>query len=268
MGDLITIPPIKALKPPAGTPVNMAHPLAQCLLGCWPFYEGIGGIVSDATPYAHHGIMPTSGAAWVSSSKGRVVDADGGAGNVIDTGWRWDIGANQDFSCSTWYKGTEVTSYAGLVGAAIFGVDGFLLGLQGSGAVMESYCWIDGSGYSAPDIQINDDIWHHIAFTRMGNTGTWYVDNVLDATTTVVTNSLNVAQNVMLFGWGHDTYNTEGMMDITMFWDRALSPDEITKLYVEPYCVLEQSGIFVDEEAVAGVSIPVVVHHLRQQGIS
>src|SRR5690242_1800589 len=52
-------------KPPVGTPLARAHPLARGLVGCWPLNEGTGTLARDAAGGNH--LTLTAASLWSAS---------------------------------------------------------------------------------------------------------------------------------------------------------------------------------------------------------
>ena len=222
-----------------------------------PFYEGDGAIVNDLSGNGRNGTL-AAGITWSQGQFGPVLSGSGGATGYVDTNWRWTFGTGA-FTLSCWYKGTEATNYAGLVGAAITNSIGCaMLIYNGHIAVWLNNEMDEGS------ITINDDVWHHCAFTRNGTVGRLYVDGVQDGVNKVVLgSSVDVAQNVWIFGWGNSSYTTKGLIDLPMILDRDLPAQQIAYLYRNPF------PWFIEDEVShlylppTGISMPLLMQQMN-----
>ena len=77
--------------------------------------------------------------------------------------------------------------------------------------------------------QVGNGTWRHICGTNDGTTSRLYIDGVLDASATESVSSL---QPTVTFGhWQGGTRYLNGLIDDVRIYNRALSPDEIKRLY-------------------------------------
>lgn len=90
-----------------------------------------------------------------------------------------------------------------------------------------------------PAIDLNDAVWHHLAFVRSGATGTLFIDGVAVETRAVPTEPLNVGPGGLMLGQEQDCLGgcfdpaqaLNGKVDELSIYDRALSPDEIVAIF-------------------------------------
>lgn len=225
------------LKPRLFRKPRKGHWASKGLLGFWLENEADGDITNDLSGNYHLGTLQ-AGMSWVAGRFGPVTYSDGGVTGYIDTGWQWNLGTGA-YTLSCWYKGTEATDFAGLVGAAISGNTGCILGIKDN----DAFVWLNNDNH-AGSVVMNDDVWHFIAFTRNGTVGKIYVDGIRDTGDKVVdAASVNAAQNVWINGWGDTGFNSQGSVDLPMIFDRELTASEIALLYREPFCMFEQEPI-------------------------
>jgi len=102
------------------------------------------------------------------------------------------------------------------------------------------YCGTESPGYCAVSTgSISDDDWHHITATRTGSTNNWevkfYIDGVLDSTTSSITVDPNVGTyptSIGKFGdFSGSTFN--GQLDDVKIYNRSLTAQEVSELYLK-----------------------------------
>ena len=98
-------------QPGVGNQINLAHPMAQGLVGAWLFNEGLGSKVYDISAYSNHGdLISTSQVTWVSTIHGYALDFDGTTGYVdLGTSRVIDFTIFSNWSLATWFKIDDLT---------------------------------------------------------------------------------------------------------------------------------------------------------------
>ncbi|MBN1125160.1 MAG: hypothetical protein JXA82_09135 [Sedimentisphaerales bacterium] len=154
-----------------------------------------------------------------------------------------------DFTISVWVKTTQTISNtgsgwwtgAGLVNGEMPGVvNDFGLQLLGSKASIA----VEGTQL-ASDTNINDDVWHHVAFTRTRSTGQMklYVDGQMEVEGTGNTASLTVPTGLQIGKQQTGSGYFIGRIDDVRVYDYALNELEIADLVYtvtgEPICTGE-----------------------------
>ena len=96
---------------------------------------------------------------------------------------------------------------------------------------------------------LDDGNWHHVIATYDGNVSKIYVDGSISAYRTigaqVVGNTVSLTVGKLINGDGNDYGYFDGLIDEVGLWNRALTAEEVTKLYNDgkglPYEVIEVS---------------------------
>lgn len=149
---------------------------------------------------------------------------------------------NDDFTVTLWVKTTAVApgdlndlwfSGLGIVDAEVCGnPDGgdWGVALLAGGHV--------ATGAGKTDVQINDGVWHALAFTRRRATDAYaiYVDGVLEETTAGPNSGITYT-DIPWIGLGNNPCDAsrdelwfQGSIDEVRFYDRLLTPEEIVML--------------------------------------
>ena len=274
------------IKPPAGTPINLLHPLSQGLVGCLLFNERAGSLSNDLSGNKNHGrltnMLPNvQGSGWGGSKFGGGLDFDGVDDYV-------DLVANQGIT-----KGLEVVSVSSWIKLDMLPATGkhtmifietnadngytkFSITVNDDGSI--SMSWRDtalGSSFSTSTTTglISTGVWYYISCTvdTVNDVQYIYIDGVQKKSDTVVSGAIynDIPALSQFTGRGNDAWVTteyfNGSIDSVRIYNRALSADEVKILYEDPFCnmmVRRPSGLYVP--TVAGLSIPVAMHYYNQ----
>jgi hypothetical protein len=154
----------------------------------------------------------------------------------------FDVGSN-DFTFSTWFYPTSNASqviFASDTNCKIEATYSFPTGVKklniwaGNG----SGCWglinSDGGGNGIGTITMEPNNWYHIIYQREGSTFRTYINGVLDLQLTNITGSIvnrNEPFNIGRSGYEGGRAWNSGKIDEFLFFNRALSDNEINSLY-------------------------------------
>ena len=232
------------LKPIRGIQINWSHPLARGLAGCWLMNEATGEIVADCGPRRNNGSFHYSTAApsWKPSKHGSCLE----------------FGTEQCIDCGTGKFGWDLTNEVSVVAFVnqnanqvntIFARSGYVrpcrLSAYSSGRFKWSVytdgtdCTISSTSTHATDgsesVQVAG-IW------RPGD-GRLYVNGVQEAVESSSSGSLNLINDSQPVGIG-GTYEADnyyycwnGRIEYVFVYNRALSVEEVTWLYREPFAI-------------------------------
>ncbi|MDO8566997.1 MAG: LamG domain-containing protein [bacterium] len=79
---------------------------------------------------------------------------------------------------------------------------------------------------------VNDNKWHHVAFTKSGSTLSLYIDGVLEDSDTDTTNTTTTNNSLLYVGMrGATSFPLTGNVDDIRIYSRALSAAEVLNLY-------------------------------------
>jgi hypothetical protein len=220
---------ISATFAPDATPTD--------LVGWWPFEEGSGTALLDASGKGHDGTLP-NGAAWAAGVEGLALGLNGSnqRGTVPDSP---TLGITGAITLATWVKpqrmATQHLIHKGSNGAQ----DGYEISLAqappgASGRPFVRFNQLTrGNLFRLDGSQLypfDGNTWFHLAATYDGTTIKLYVNGVLDsskvATFTIGTNS----QPLAIGSESDGQFMLQGSMDEARVYSRALSATEIAAL--------------------------------------
>jgi len=196
--------------------ITPAQPDPAGLVGHW----ALDGNVQDSSGLANHGTangMP----AYALGRIGQAMSFDGGDDYVTIDGVADDI-TNNDITLAAWVNMPAQATWYPIISCntASGGNVGWLAVDAGGGADFGS---LTGTYF------VTDDNWHHVAYTRIGDVGSLYVDGVLEGTHTVSFNFS--ADDLWSIGQEWDSSNASnllvGTVDEVRIYDVGLSYAEI-----------------------------------------
>jgi hypothetical protein len=158
----------------------------------------------------------------------------------VHAGTELGMGADDDFTVTLWIKTTDDEGF--LFGKSDEETNAYIQGASciwiGDGAVNIDVAWVGGAGGS---IVVNDDQWHHVAWTKTSNGDvTTYIDGVLDISDNIADWSDDEGFQITIgAGWESAAYAEwwpfayQGYMDDVRFFQSALSASMIQSIYQE-----------------------------------
>jgi hypothetical protein len=220
-------------KPPPGTLVDWAHPLAQGLIGAWLFNEGAGVLVNDATGMGHNGVVTTPDAAtqWQGGPLGTEFYVGGTSGHVLVPAHA-DLNLVGDFTIAFSVTRESGTGYPGV---ATRGRDSqwsvhfqdqvhkFRFQGQLGGATFT----VDTVGYS------NTGAWVGV-ITRIGAAFTWYLQGTNNGITTGSNaGAIGIATNTLAMGT--ELVSLAGSLRWLYISNQGLQPEAVASLMGNPW---------------------------------
>ena len=213
----------------------------------WHFNESSGIIVSDSSGNSRNGdAINIDDSNWVSGKLNNCLSFNG-IDEYVEFGNIFKISKVASFSLECWFKttnGCPSSTYGMMMGKQGFisSQTGYSFGMNPNGSIS---VWLIYSVPQGKYIHVkttltgwNDNSWHHIVVTYNGNglaSGIQiYIDNILQALTTVTDNLLGdfIANYDFQIGARDavgDYYG--GLLDECSIYDKVLSVDEITFRY-------------------------------------
>jgi len=204
--------------------------LTNGLVGYWSFdgKDMAGNTAYDRSGNANNGTL-TNGPTRAIGKIGQGLSFDGVA--RVDVGSDASLNILGPITISAWIKTSSVAE------DAIFGAYnpsspyqgyGFEIGAVTAGKL--GY-WSGGNGaWVESNSTVNDGVWHHAVVTVSGTTASFYKDGIVDGTpTTQVPNTVSLVRAIGAVSGGGG--NWTGYIDDVRVYNRALSADEIKRLY-------------------------------------
>lgn len=204
---------------------NRTTPLNRGLLGWWLTLPRFRGSQLIDLLGQNHGVL-TNGTTW-GSAAGR----SGGFGSMVFDGSddfvdmpSFDASALTAFSCSFWLKTTDTD-------AVPFSWADFRFARIGATANKLSFS-VDGgvTGSTVTASNVTDGLWHHIAYSSTASAQSLYFDAVSESTATETLNTAN-SGIIRLGAFTGGTRPMVGQMDDVRVYNRAISADEVRRLY-------------------------------------
>ncbi len=213
-------------------------PSAQAnLVSHWSFDTADGLVVADSQGNFNGTLSGTT--PYVAGHSGNALSFNSLQGSFVtigtDNALNWSGAA---FSFSLWVKTSSVESLTFFFSKHNSGSHNGYAGalnqhnLGAFGVANAASFYVSGSDQTTITV-INDDTWHHLAFTyQAGASQSLYVDGVLRATTStpagIVENSAPLLLGGMMLGSPTSTYT--GLLDEVRMYNHALSAGEVATL--------------------------------------
>lgn len=211
-----------------GDSTSCAAPVGQ-----WDFEEGTGSTVNDRSGNANTGTWAgTLGSQWAPGKIGKAGNFNGSTNYVRDTSaFSSSLGSN--YTIEMWVKTTASASQS------LFSLnrnsnnitnEGILL-MNSTGTI--TFWDYNGSAFGFDTTQhstntINNGTWHHIAFTKAGTTGKYYIDGIHDSQPTAANNvTLGTADLVFGADYRDSDEFFNGQIDHVRIYNYTRTPAQI-----------------------------------------
>jgi len=227
--------------------INWADSLTAGLLHWFPLNENVGTKVIDVCGRCKTAATWTGAIVRTGSKFGRALEFPNSATN-IDTGYSVKLPTNA-LTVSCWVRPSFAPAHWAFAVSAVNGgsvndqfdishsdnvTGGFKFGISNS----------SGSGFLSPDAAaVVENTWNHIVGVFDGATVGIYVNSVSGGSNAAVTTINNTNPVTLQFGDNHlaNAYYAGGLTQVGI-WNRALKPEEIRRLYIEPLAPLYLPG--------------------------
>jgi len=233
------------LKATRGLQINLAHPLARGLVGCYLFNEGGGKKTFNVIqPSVSEGTLQGA-AAWKSGGEGFCVEFAAGS-DVINvahsSGLAFD-GHTDSYTVIIRAKGGSQSGSHRLLEKRGSGDTKYPVSLQGSaGTSLSGYIWdgtnVPGGGFGT----VWDGVWHTLAFVVDYSEDYLYLYKDGVRVASARNNVTATTANSSSYYVGNN-YNCSadfvGQVAWLLIYSRALSAAEIAHLYRKPFCMFE-----------------------------
>ncbi len=236
------------VKPASWSPgIRLTDPLATDLKVAIPFWKG-SGTPTGLTANTHEATL--NGAAdWGSDASGDYIHLTGAAGCNMTIANHADFATNiSDLTMMVLVRPTEgqpAYEFVASLGQGAGGIGWAIETVDESGGVWRGDIRADGSyagAYGTVSDRPTHGTWALMGAHRDGNTNTLVIDGVKQADTevdgTVITSSTD------LYIGDHSGGNKRFTGDIALFlfWSRALSQDELTRMAADPWTLFRSMG--------------------------
>ncbi|OGF80556.1 hypothetical protein A2930_03115 [Candidatus Giovannonibacteria bacterium RIFCSPLOWO2_01_FULL_45_34] len=234
---------------PAHAGLILQHPtytgLNQGLVGYWSFDgKDMAGVKAyDRSGQGNDGTL-TNGPASAIGRIGQGLSFDG-SNDYVNTNYAPTISSGTSFSLSVWFKTTGTVLGDEIFSSLITGGSPHIILSTVNGACTPATAIIwdvkDDAGtgvFTCASKTFNDGLWHHAVgiIDRATQTSRLYVDNILQDSDSISTfGAFTLTGNPFFIGardgGGSDSVHFPGSIDDVRVYNRALSADEIKRLY-------------------------------------
>lgn len=217
-------------RPLPGARLNMAHPLALGLIGCWLLNENGGLRAMDLSPYGNHGILQGP----IRAFNGMLFD---GVDDYVNLGSPAILGGMSTLTVGAWIKPAAYPPAADV--ARIFhraeggNPNRILMDINENGYLRLT---INNSG----NIQTTDAVplSSYSLATGIYNRGNIdvYINHLKQATGSIADQAITAGNIGVRIGYDvADARPFNGSIAGVWIWSRVLSPEDIKSLYLSPY---------------------------------
>jgi len=231
------------LKPVLGSQIQLGHPLAKGLVGCWLMNEGAGNIVQDLSGNGHDGTL-IADATWAAGKFGPCISVDS-ADDHIQIGPGDIFNLADQLTVSLWCKHptgvgfiTHLIAHWGIYNAwqiYWYTSEDVTFLVKNAAGTSKYGRYADG---------LADSNCHHIVGRYDGAHVSLWVDGVKGtAMEDAQTGNVKAAHSTeyMQIGGDYDTgISFGGLINNVMIYNRALSASEIAELYNNPFGMFEE----------------------------
>lgn len=228
-------------KPTLGSQIAEENPLSNGLVGAYLMNENSGTLINDLVNGSNGTVSATT---WTVGQFGSCLNFNGtsslvtiGKVSSLNLSGAMTISAWINFSSNnTLYIAADWSTSSNAAeqwGFSITGNQGRLVWAQAGSAIIGSNTLV-----------VSQNKWFHVVATRSSgasnSTVIYYVNSIKQGTAN--NSSAPAAQSGALIGGGAAAISTlyKGEIDNVGFWNRALSPAEISQLYIDPFCHIKQ----------------------------
>jgi hypothetical protein len=230
-------PQILVDRPAPFAKLNLSHPLAQGMVGCWLLNE-LGGLTAfDATPYANHGILTGFGATLQNQRRSNGLVFDGTDDYVLGTDKALLNFTLQPFTISVSFKATTLAAVRYLLSRGLASTSGYVMYVAVNGALTFGTEQAGAEQLSSTAAaSVVPSLWYHAVAVRLAASVKLFLDG-RDVTSTAGahTDPLTSAIALRLAASSTPALYHYGQLMNTQIWNRALSPEDIKQLYISPY---------------------------------
>ncbi len=271
-------------KPLIGTQVNWGHPLSRGLVGCWLMNEGAGDRVYDLSLNGNDGEVQFD-AHWESGSVGAILDFDGNSDYIAvphNDLLKGGASGMENFSIGfiLRYASQAVST---LLDCRLANLQGLLI-FSGTAVGTSHTVQFDLNDGVSHDYRnsygpsLNDNLFHFLLFVfdRPRNLFTYYLDGIQVATQDIslTSGSINATSEYRIMGHQDIPVNATGKGQVLSWWhyNRTLTPQEISELYLNPYGMFKHLPIWMMRQLgwahkFCGISSPGKVDGIASENI-
>jgi len=233
-------------KPLMGSQIDRSHPLSRSLVGCW-FADG-SNMAFDYTRNGNNGTF-VGDTHNVPGAKGYAWNFDG-TGDYIDCGNNTNFNMTSAMTILAWvYFPADLIGFNSVVGkekrSATPEAANYWLFLNSSGKLGFYVKDIDGDSTSLVTTDaLQTGQWYQVAVTFLNGSVNLYINGALSEAGNLSVNTLIINDADLEIGSGQVAggargHYFKGLIDDVKIYNRALTPEEIRRLYMYSFCMFE-----------------------------
>lgn len=225
--------------------LNIGHPLTRGLSGCWLFNEGSGNRVNDLVNNSNKGVL-TGSPIWTANRLGQCIKFNGSTDYIapLTNPTRYPIG-NSSYSLVAWIFPTGI-SRSGIVGWGNYGTNNQVNAFRTNNSTvgqdncanggLQNYWW--ANDLSVCQIGVADNL-HLASATFDGTTRRIFLNNKqIGSDSPGSSHNVPSTANFRIGSTNNGEYFT-GTINYVLIYNRALTLNEISWLYREPYAFIK-----------------------------
>ena len=237
------------IKPTLGRQINWGHPLSRGLVGCWLMNEGSGNIVNDLSGNGHTGSL-VADTHFVAGKFGPALSFDG-TGDYVNVPIQLNTGS---YTWSFWSYTNTVQQMWFMSGDTL--TSGWGIGCWDATGVFRVYSGSDSNRWVSAAGVVQAGVWQHFCVVYNGSImSNVYLNGIsLTPASNNSTTPITSATAMRIAGRpGTVWVELLGKIDNVMIYNRALSAQEISQLYIDPFGMFKPA---FDLYLIGGIVIP------------
>jgi len=228
------------MKPPVSATLRRGHLLARGLAAYWLMPEGGGSRIHDFSDNQNIGSF-VADTAWALGQFGRCLTFDG-AGDYVNCGSQPVLDITQELTISLWmYLFSFGSGNPGLVSRGTWTGGGYYLrhGTVTTDIFLTTSA--PGSSYNSNAGFTALNTWIHavVTFSTASGRVKFYKNGILDIDLAKSADNITTYPGPLLLAQ-YSGYYFNGLIDNVMIFNRALTADEISLLYRNPFCIFQR----------------------------
>jgi len=247
------------LKPPAGSQLEIGHPLSNGLVGCWLMNEGGGNKIFDLSGNGNNGTLGGN-AVWSYSNDGPCILFDGSS--YIHTTMK-AINSNEFTLLVKCTVSTNDSSLRYCIHGQNSSTSNEIIKFQ----ISTDDSWYFYNDYSLailPNVTPVVDLPYLFCgvFDYPKQRGSIFIDGQKIGTDDTSFSSISGAMNDGLTIGARTTEESgwKGTISYVYVYNRALTANEITQLYREPFCMFEQDDISLWQSVIQAAAQVIIIN--------
>ncbi len=231
-------------KPLIGTQINWGHPLSRGLVGCWLMNEGAGDRIYDLSLNGNDGVF-VNDPAWQPGQDGIVVGFDGADSIDVGDSAILNFGTSINFTIFARIKRSSIGNFDFIIDKRSSNNNGYIFFITNGNKV--------GFNINAVDTISTDSIadtkWYSvIGVANRSENAQIYIDGIANGSAVDISGAGNVTKAVDLIisgrSFNRPAHIFDGPIGDVRIWNRALTSQEISELYLNPYGMFEHLPIW------------------------